>query len=122
LPFVTGLPGIDARPPGPVTIPMRPPSQTADHLPTHLVLDGVAHAIGAQPLALSADGIGAAAETGSEVATVRRLAGQAVIEAPATAGVTVNGDAFEGQAGLAAGDRLGFVASDLEILVVTLAE
>jgi hypothetical protein len=94
----------------------------ADHLPTHLVLDGVAHAIGSQPLALGADGISDAAETGLDVPTVRQLAGQAVIEAPATAGVTVNGDAFEGTAGLAAGDRLSFVASDVEILVVTLAE
>ena len=122
LPFVSSLPGIDARPPGPVTIPMRPPTETADPLPTHLVLDGIAHLISDEPLTLGPTGIEETAHTERNLATIRRLAGQAVLEAPAEAGVTVNGEPFEGSVGLAAGDRLGLVDTDLEILAVTMAE
>jgi hypothetical protein len=122
LPFVCSLPGIDARPPGPVTIPMRPPTEAANPLPTHLVLNGIAYLISDEPLTLGPTGIEEAAHSDRNLATIRRLAGQAVLEAPAEAGVTVNGKPFEGSAGLAAGDRLGLVDSDLEALAVTMAE
>jgi hypothetical protein len=122
MPFVSSLPGIDARPPGPVTIPMRPPTDAEDRLPTHLVLDGIAHLIGDEPLTLGPTGIEGPGHNLRHHATVRRLAGQAVLEAPAEAGMIVNGKPFEGSAGLAAGDRLGLVDTDLEILVVTMAE
>jgi hypothetical protein len=122
LPLVTSLPGVDLRPPGAVTIRMKPPADGADHLPTHLVLDGIAHAIGSHPLALATSGIGEGAGVDRDLPTVRRHAGQAILEAPVGAGVTINGEPFEGTAGLAAGDRLGFAAAELEILVVTMAE
>jgi hypothetical protein len=70
---------------------------------------------------LDPNGIVEDADADGDVATVRRLAGQAVLEAPAVARVTVNGEPFEGKAGLAAGDRLGFVDTEVEILVVTMA-
>jgi hypothetical protein len=101
---------------------MRPPTETADPLPTHLVLDGIAHPIGDEPLTLGPTGIEETAPTDHNLATVRRLAGQAVLEAPAEAGVIVNGESFEGSTGLAAGDRLGMVDTVLEILVVTMVE
>jgi hypothetical protein len=121
-PLISSLPGVDARPPGPVTIPMRPPTEAADQLPTHLVLDGIAHLISDEPLTLGPTGIEETAHTDRNLATIRRLAGQAVLEAPAEAGVIVNGESFEGSTGLAAGDRLGMVDTVLEILVVTMVE
>ncbi len=119
--FVTHLPGLDARPPGPVTVPVTPPLEDGRHLPTHLVLEGVAHRIESNLLILLPEGI-ERAEQGEGATTVRRLAGQAVLEAPAEAGVTLNGEPIEGRTALAPGDRLRLAASDGEILVVTMSE
>jgi hypothetical protein len=122
LSFVTRLPGHDARPPGPVTVPVSPPPDGGRRLPTHLVIDGVAHPIGSDPLALGADGVEDGANVEKLGATVRRFAGQAVLEAPAEAGITLNGEPHEGKTALAPGDRLRLGRTDREILVVTMAE
>ena len=119
---MTRLPGHDARPPGAVTVAVTPPPDGARHLPTHLVMDGVAHRIGSEELTL--DPTGAEDNGGHDrpLATVRRLAAQAVLDAPAGAGVTVNGEPLEGRAVLTPGDRLRLGASDREILVVTMVD
>lgn len=122
LPFVTRLPGYDARPPGPVTVPVTPPPGSARHLPTHLVIDGLARSIGSDPLLLGVTGAEDGMSTDRSTATVRRIAGQAVLDAPADAGVTLNGEAFDGRTALAPGDRLRLGTSDGEILVVTMAD
>ena len=122
LPFVTRLPGHDARPPGAVTVAVTPPPDGARHLPTHLVMDGVAHRIGSDPLVLGPTGVDDGADLDHRPATVRRLADQAVLDAPAEAGVTVNGEPLEGRAALAPGDRLRLGPSDREILVVAMVE
>ena len=122
LPFVTRLPAFDARPPGPVTVPVAPPPGGARNLPTHLVMDGVAHRIGSDPLIFGPTGVEGGADIDPLAATVRRLAGQAVLDAPAEAGVTVNGEKLKGRTALAPGDRLHLGTSDREILVVTLVE
>jgi hypothetical protein len=119
MPFVTRLPGLDARPPGPFTVAVNPPPDGGRHLPTHLVVDGVAHRIASEPLILGPDGV----EGGDhESVSVRRLAGQAVLEATAEAGVILNGDPIEGRTALAPGDRLRFGEAGSEILVVAMAE
>jgi hypothetical protein len=120
--FITRLPGLDARPPGPVTIPVRPPPDGGRHLPTHLVVNGVAHRIDSDPLMLGPSGVEDSAEVHHGSASVRRLAGQAVLDAPAEAGAILNGDPIEGRAALAPGDRLRFGEADSEVLVVAMAE
>jgi len=122
LPFVTRLPAFDARPPGPVTVPVTPPPDGARHLPTHLVMDGVAHRIGSDPLIFGPTGVEDGGDIDPHAATVRRIAGQAVLDAPAEAGVTVNGEQLEGRTALAPGDRLRVGTVDREILVVSMAE
>jgi len=122
LPFITRLPGLDARPPGPVTIPVTPPRDGERHLPTHLVVNGVAHRIESEPLVLGPAGIVERANLDQPQASVRWLAGQAVLDAPAEADVTVNGDPIEGRTALAPGDRLRLDSADREILVVTMAD
>jgi len=122
LPFVTRLPAFDAKPPGPVTVPVAPPPGGVRHLPTHLVMDGVAHRIGSDPLIFGPTGVESGADIDPHAVTVRRLAGQAVLDAPAEAGVTVNGEYLEGRTALAPGDRLRLETSDREILVVTMVE
>ena len=122
LPFITSLPGLDARPPGPVTIPVTPPRDGERHLPTHLVVNGVAHRIESEPLVLGPAGIVERANLDQPYTSVRWLAGQAVLDAPAEADVTVNGDPIEGRTALAPGDRLRLDSADQEILVVTMAD
>jgi hypothetical protein len=122
LPFIIRLPGLDARPPGPVTIPVTPPRDGERHLPTHLVVNGVAHRIESEPLVLGSAGIVERADLDQPQASVRWLAGQAVLNAPAEADVTVNGDPIEGRTALAPGDRLRLGSADREILVVTMAD
>ncbi len=121
LPFVTSLPGLDARPPGPVTIPVAPPRDGERHIPTHLVVNGVAHRIESEFLLLGPGGIVEGATLDQGCASVRWLAGQAVLEAPTGAEVTINGDPIEGRTALAPGDRLRLGSADQEILVVTMA-
>jgi hypothetical protein len=120
--FITRLPGLDARPAGPVTIPVNPPPDGGRHLPTHLVVDGVAHRIESEPLVLGPAGIEERADTGQPHASVRRLAGQAVLDVPAEADVTINGDPIDGRTALAPGDRLRLGDADSEVLVVAMAD
>jgi len=121
LPFVTRLPGLDARPPGPVTIPVTPPRDGERHLPTHLVVNGVAHRIESEFLVLGPAGIVEQADLDQPRVSVRWLAGQAVLDVPAGADVTVNGDPIEGRTALAPGDRLRLGEADFEVLVVAMA-
>lgn len=120
--FITRLPGLDARPPGPVTIPVTPPSGGGPHLPTHLVIHGVAHRIDSDPLTLGPSGVGDGTDAKHGSASVRRIAGQAVLDAPSAAGVVLNGDPVEGRTALAVGDRLRFGDDDSDVLVVAMAE
>jgi pSer/pThr/pTyr-binding forkhead associated (FHA) protein len=85
-------------------------------------MDGVAHRIGSDPLILGYTEMENGADINPQTATVRRLAGQAMLDAPAEAGVTVNGEQLEGKTALAPGDRLRLGTSDREILVVTMVE
>ena len=121
LPFVTRLPGLDARPPGPVTIPVTPPRDGERHLPTHLVVNGIAHRIESESLVLGPGGIVEQAVLDQPRVSVRWLAGQAVLDVPAGADVTVNGDPIEGRTALAPGDRLRLGEADFEIVVVAMA-
>jgi hypothetical protein len=121
LPLITRLPGHDARPPGPVTIPVTPPPDGGRHLPTHLVVNGVAHPIESEPLILGPAGIQERVDPVRPHASVRRLAGQAVLDTQPGAGVTVNGEPVEGRTALAPGDRLRLAAADDEVLVVAMA-
>ena len=120
LPFVTRLPGHDARPPGPVTVAVSPPEDNARHTPTHLVMDGIAHRIGSEELVLDPGGAPEAVNRDRPLATVCRVAGQVVVDAAVGAGVTINGEPLEGRAILVAGDRLRLGAFDRQILVVTM--
>jgi hypothetical protein len=122
MPFVTRLPGLDARPPGPVTVPVTPPVDDGRHLPTHLVVNGVAHRIASEPLVLGPDGVKRSVEVDHHSASVRRLAGEAVLEAPAVVGAVLNGEPIDGRAALAPGDRLRIGDADSDILVVAMAE
>jgi hypothetical protein len=122
MPFVTRLPGLDARPPAPVTVPVTPPAKGGRHLPTHLVVDGVAHQIASEPLILGPDGVEDGSEATHASVSVRHLAGQAVLEAAAGVGMILNGDPLEGRTALAPGDRMRFGEAGPEILVVSMAE
>lgn len=122
LPFVTRLPGYDAREPGPVTIAVTPPAGSAatTWLPTHIVIGGVAHRITMEPIALVASA--SSPESSTEAITVRRLGEQVVIKSPHEAATTVNGTLVEGTAALVSGDRVLLSSSGAEILIVTLAD
>lgn len=122
LPFVTRLPGLDARPPGPVTVAVTPPREDGRRLPTHLVIEGVARPIGPEPLIVATGGDEAPLPPGRPTASVRRIAGQAVLDAPPGSGVVLNGESIEGRTALAPGDRLRVDTSDAEIVVVTMAD
>jgi hypothetical protein len=122
LPFITRLPGLDARPPGPVTIPVNPPPPGGRHLPTHLVVNGVAHRIEIEPMILGPAGIEERPDLDRRYPSVRRLAGQAVLDAPVGAGVSINGETIEGRTPLAPGDRLRLGSAEREILVVSMAD
>jgi hypothetical protein len=121
LPLITRLPGLDARPPGPVTIPVTPPPDGERHLPTHLVVNGVAHRIESEALILGPTGIQERADPGQPYASVRRIAGQSVLDTQPGVGVTVNGEPAEGRTALAPGDRLRLEEADFEVLVVAMA-
>ena len=122
LPFITRLPGLDARPPGPVTIPVTPPRDGERHLPTHLVVNGVAHRIESEPLVLGSAGIVERTDLDRPYPSVRWLAGQTVLDVPDGALVIVNDDPIEGRMALAPGDRLRLGEADWEVLVVAMAD
>jgi hypothetical protein len=91
-------------------------------LPTHLVVNGVAHRIEIEPMILGPAGIEERPDPDQPYPSVRRFAGQAVLEAPAEAGATINGETIEGRTALAPGDRLRLGSGDREILVVSMAD
>ena len=122
LPFVTRLPRIDTRPQGLVTVQVAPPKERLRHQPTHLVIDGIARRIGGEPLLLGLSGNENEARKDRELATVRRVSGQVVVDAPLGAGVIVNGEPLDGRAALSSGDQLILRGSDTPIQAVTLVE
>ena len=63
----------------------------------YLVDNGIAHEIGDKALFLGPNGVGTEAEDEQLPVTVRRLAGQAVLEAAAGSDVTLNGDPCDGR-------------------------
>ena len=105
-----------------MTIPVNPPPDGGRHLPTHLVVNGVAHRIESEPMILGPGGIEEGSDLDQPYPSVRRLAGQAVLDAPVEAGVTVNGDPIEGRTALAPGDQLRLGTADSAILVVAMAD
>jgi hypothetical protein len=126
-PFVTRLPGYDARPPGPVTVPVTPPTGTgpATAIPTHLVVDGVAQAITERPINLAIGGPAHPETDGPDGVpqkpiVVRRVGGTVVVEAPPGVPVVVNGSAVESSTAVATGDRLQIGEPPLELLFVTM--
>ena len=127
LPFVTRLPGYDARPPGPVTVPVTPPTGTGPStvIPTHLVVDGVATAITERPINLAIGGPAHPETYGPDGVpqkpiVVRRVGGTVLVEAPPGVPVVVNGSAVESSAAVATGDRLQIGEPPLELLFVTM--
>ena len=126
LPFVTRLPGYDARPPGPVTVPVTPPTGTgpAPVIPTHMVVDGVATAITDAPVALAIGGA-APADTdhpgvSQQSVVIRRIGATVVVEAPPGVTVMVNGHRTESSTAVAVGDRLDIGEPPREVLFVTM--
>jgi hypothetical protein len=125
LPFVTRLPGYDARPPGPVTVPVTPPSGAVSVVsnPTHFVVDGVAQPIievpTVVPLAATPGSDGAGSGSGEPV-TIRRKGATVVVEAPPGIAVVVNGRQVESSAALTTGDRLLLGEPPREVILVTM--
>ena len=125
LPFVTRLPGYDARPPGPVTVPVTPPSGTESGIggPTHLVVDGVAQPITEEPtiIPLGETPASESAHAGSHPpVTIRRVGSTVIVEAPPEVVVVVNGQTVESSAALATGDRLHLGEPPHEVILVTM--
>jgi len=116
LPFVTRLPGYDARPPGPVTVAVTPPPGTEPPLvpPTHLVIDGIAQPITETPVVIAVGGDDAPR------VSIRWRGTGVVVEAPPGVPVVVNGRPVESSAALAAGDRLLLGDPPREVLLVTM--
>jgi len=127
LPFVTRLPGYDARPPGPVTVPVTPPAGTgpATTTPTHMVVDGVATAITEAPIDLTIGRLRSQEAEGNSTpqppVVIRRIGATVVVEAPPGVTVVVNGQRTESSTTLAAGDRLQIGESPREVLFVAMA-
>jgi hypothetical protein len=128
LPFVTRLPmngGPRERRGGPVLeFPSRAGARTRA---THVLVDGIAHAIGERGLALGtappADARGLAL-AGDGIArnhcTLRAPDGEAVVEDHSTEGTFVNGERVRGRARLRIGDRLR--VGSLELLAVAVED
>ncbi len=124
--LITRLPGYDAKKPAPMTVAVDRQSGNAAHenVPTHVVINGVAHQLSSQALGLTASNETAPTD-GSDpeighLPRVRIDRGRAIIEAPPNAQVFINGEAIRGPTEVVTGDRLR-VGSN-EILLVTLAK
>lgn len=125
LPLITRLPAYDARPPGPVTVPVTPPagSVSAIDLPTHFVVDGVAQPITETPTVIPSHGDPRLRQTDADLqrpVTIRRVGAAVIVDAPPEITVAINGDSVEGSAALVAGDRLHLGEPPREILLVTM--
>jgi len=125
LPFVTRLPGYDARPPGPVTVPVTPPVGTKSGVssPTHLVIDGVAQLISEEPTVIPLGTTPGSEEADLECegpVTIRRIGATVVVEAPPGLAVVVNGQKVESSTILSTGDRLHLGKPPREVILVTM--
>ena len=125
LPFVTNLPGYDARPPGPVTVPVTPPTgkESGGAGPTHFVVDGVAQPITEEPsvipLSPSPESGGVDLDMQGQM-TIRRIGARVVFEAPPGLAVVVNGQRVESSSVVSTGDRLHVGEPPREVILVTM--
>jgi hypothetical protein len=124
--LVTTLPGYDAKVPAPMTVAVGAPDGEAAHpaVPTHLVIDGVAHRLTSSPLLLTSPGGDdpprGRDETGDQLPRVRVDRGRVLIEAPPDASISINDKALDGAAELVIGDRLR--VGSREILLVAMKD
>jgi len=125
LPLVTRLPSYDARPPGPVTVPVTPPTgvESGGAGPTHLVIDGVALPITEEPsvipLSPSPESGGVDLDIEGQV-TIRRIGARVVFDAPPGTAVVVNGQRVESSSVVSTGDRIHVGEPPREIILVTM--
>jgi FHA domain len=128
LPFVTRLPSGLAereRPAPPVTVPRAPSWEPMRA--THVLVDGIAHAIGARGLALGTappQGMRGLVLRGDTTGisrhhcTLQAADGEAVVEDHSSWGTFVNGERVAGRAVLSVGDRLRLGSPGVELLLI----
>ena len=101
--------------------------ETGSKPPTHLLYEGVAHPIDSDPLLLGVAipagtrGVslkGPTAGVSRRHCSVRRRDGEVIVEDHSTYGSFVNGSRIEGQASLAAGDRLRLGSPGIELHLI----
>jgi hypothetical protein len=134
LPFVVQLPvrpGLVATPPP--TVPSTAGQERArdTNQPTHVLLDGVAHAIDEEPLVFGvaipagARGVnlpGPSAGISRSHCSIFRRGGEVLVEDHSSHGSFVNGARVEGRAPLAPGDRLRLGSPGVELQLIRVAE
>jgi hypothetical protein len=132
LPFVTRLPsGLLAKERSPAAAPAAGPPRPSGPRVTHVVVDGIAHRIGAEGL-----GVGTALPRGTRGLAVRGEApgvsrhhctlrleeGEVVVEDHSSLGTFLNDERVEGTAVLRPGDRLRLGQPGLELLLMAVEE
>ncbi len=136
LPFITRLP-LDTSPPKGTPgepEPRRrwapPPIEGGFAPPTHVLCDGLAHAITSRPLVLGSDipadgrGVDLSTLSGSTAGisrshcTIYKLDGRVVLEDRSTYGSFLNDKRIDGKATLAAGDRLRLGTPGIEVRLI----
>ena len=140
LPFITRLP-LDLSPPKGKPGEYEPrrrwaplPIEGGFDLPTHVLCDGLAHAITSRPLVLGSEvpadgqGIDLSTVSGSTAGisrshcTIYELDGRVVLEDHSTYGSFLNDKRIEGQATLATGDRLRLGTPGIELRIIKVAD
>ncbi len=133
LPFVTRLPSGLSEGERQVSVPaLEPPMPLSGvRRPTHVLLDGIAHAVDTRALALGtappADGRALALRgdtTGisRHHCTVQAADGECVVDDHSSWGTFVNGERVTGRAVLHVGDRLRLGSPGVELLLIALEE
>lgn len=133
LPFVTRLPSglatAERHLSGPALVP--PARLSGARRPTHVLFEGIAHAIGGRGLAVGmappAEGRGLALHgdtTGisRHHCTLQASDGEAVVEDHSSGGTFVNGERVAGRAVLQVGDRLRLGSPGVVLLLIALEE
>ena len=136
LPFITRLPLEPSPPKGKPGEPeprrrwAPPPIEGGFDLPTHVLCDGLAHAITSHPLVLGSEmpadarGIDLSTLSASTAGisrshcTIYELDGRVVLEDHSTYGSFLNDKRIEGQATLATGDRLRLGTPGIEVRLI----